>query len=154
VLQTPFTDALHDGVDVYARVPARQNYVAATPLRRSETREVDHRLGHCVAARPQPPDGGVDDLLDVVLHRGHILDENDLWLQHLGCPCHARVQGVSWIGAPRVVVQVRMPLTGRAPDNDIDSPHVLLDLGLGLGRRLSMSVKQPFDVITPNCCSG
>src|ERR1700722_8059974 len=93
--------------------------MAPSSLRRPEASDIDYRISDRIISRPESRSCRLDHILDVVGHRGHILDQHERRSEHLGGARHQTVEPVSPVCASGVIVEVGMSLAGWSTNENI-----------------------------------
>ena len=107
-----------DGLD--SVIHRCQKNVPSPPLRHTELHEAKHIASDRIPGGLKDLGRAFHDPALVMLHGGDILDYDESRPKHLhGAHC-PQVQGVAGILTPGVVVEVRMPLTRRPGDKNVD----------------------------------
>jgi hypothetical protein len=107
-----------------------QNDVAISTLRGTQAGEIDHCLAHAITSLAECLDREISDVCCVMLHRWDVLDQDDSRSEYFSRSGHSGVERVSWVVAPRVVVQVRIALARRAAEQNVDFTYHFADTSL------------------------
>lgn len=118
--------------------------MAIARLRQAQHAHVEDSPRHIVsgAFKCRTRDG--NDVLVVVDDRGHVLDHDRLGREYLCGSRHAGIQSIPGILPTAMVVEVRVSLTGRATDQEVDGAHTVAQRSLGPGQasRAELRVEQ------------